>query len=89
MGQLLTVDGFRFSQRQSLSRTVENIEIQISADNITWESVGDFTLGNVNTYLDINLDDSKAFRYFKFIAKTAHDGTNNAAMAEIVAYIIE
>ena len=26
------------------------------------------------------------FRYLKFIAKSGHDGTNNAAMAEIIPF---
>lgn len=89
MGQSQTVDGFKFSQRQSLSRAVKDIEIQISTDNRTWESLGDFTLQNVSSEQNINLSASKSLRYFKLIAKTAYDGTDNASMAEIYAYIIE
>ena len=89
MGQSKTVDGFRFSQRQSLSRTVKDIEIQVSSDNSNWQSLGDFVLQNTAAPQDINVSASEAFQYFKFIAKSAHDGTDNAAMAEISAYIIE
>lgn len=89
MGQSNTVNGFKFSQRQSLSRSVKDIEIQISSDNTNWESLGDYVLQETASELNIDLAESKSFRYFKFIAKSSHDGTNNAAMAEISAYIIE
>ncbi|WP_241739510.1 DUF3472 domain-containing protein [Aestuariibaculum marinum] len=86
MGESKTIAGFRFIQRQSLSRAVKDIELQVSADNTTWTSIGDFTLANVSTVLDIDLSEAKTFRYFKFIAKTSHDGSDFAAMAEIVPY---
>ena len=89
MGQSQAVDGFRFSQRQSLSRAVKDIEIQVSSDNSNWQSLGDFVLGNSAAPQDIDLSAAETFRYFKFIAKSAHDGTDNAAMAEISVYIRE
>lgn len=89
MGQPQTVDGFKFSQRSTLSRAVKDIEIQVSADNTTWESLGNYALQNVTSEQNINLSEAKTFRYFKLIVKTAHDATDNAAMAEISAYTIE
>lgn len=89
MGQSNTLDGFRFLQRQTLSRAVKDIEIQISSDNTNWVSLGDFILQNSSAPQDIGLSSSETFRYFKCIAKSAHDGTDNAAMAEISAYTIE
>ncbi|MBN2597836.1 MAG: DUF3472 domain-containing protein [Marinifilaceae bacterium] len=89
MGQINTVNGFSFTQRQNLSRTVKDLEIQISDDNVTWVSLGDFVLEKTTNQQNIKLGTAKTFRYFKFIAKTAHDGTNNAAMAEIATYIVE
>ena len=89
MGQANTVNGFSFSQRQNLSRTVQDLEIQISSDNISWESLGDFVLEKATNQQTIELNTAKTFRYFKFIAKVSHDGTNNAAMAEIATYILE
>ncbi|MBJ6368948.1 DUF3472 domain-containing protein [Snuella sedimenti] len=88
-GAAITVDGFRFVQRQSLNRTVKDIEIQVSNDNSNWQSLGDFVLAKTTANIDINLPSPATFRYFKFIAKVAHDGTNNASMAEISAYLIE
>jgi len=86
MGESKIVDGFRFVQRQSLSRTVKDIELQISEDNNTWESLGDFVINNSANAHDVDLNEAKTFRYFKFIAKSSHDGTENAALAEIKPY---
>ncbi|PKQ66468.1 hypothetical protein BZG01_10590 [Labilibaculum manganireducens] len=89
MGQANTVNGFCFTQRQNLSRTVQDLEIQISDDNASWESLGDFVLEKATNQQTIELNTAKTFRYFKFIAKVSHDGTDNAAMAEIAAFIAE
>ncbi len=86
MGSENTVDGLRFTQRQTLSRTIKSIEIEVSNDNTNWISLGSFVLANSadNQYIDFS--SSQTFRYLKFIAKDAHDGSDNAAMAEIEAY---
>ena len=89
MGESYTIDGFQFYQRQTLSRTVKDFEIQISSDNANWESLGEFELEKNTTGQNINLPEAKTLRYFKFIAKTAHDGTDNAALAEIATYTID
>lgn len=86
IGNAESVDGFRFYQRQSLSRAVKDIEIQVSMDNSAWESLGDFVLQNTASFQDIDFQETKTFRYFKFIAKSAHDGTDNGAIAEIQPY---
>jgi len=86
MGASKTVDGFRFIQRQSLSRAVKDVELQISEDNATWESLGDFVINKSASAQDIDLNEAKTFRYFKFVAKASHDGTENAALAEIKPY---
>ncbi len=86
MGAEIEVEGIRFAQRQTLSRAVKDIEIQISSDNTTWESMGDFALQNVATEQDIDFGAAKTYRYLKVIIKASHDGTDNAAMAEIMGY---
>ncbi|WP_185154395.1 DUF3472 domain-containing protein [Fulvivirga sp. M361] len=86
MSQSIKIDGFRFTQRQTLSRAVKDIELQISSDNNNWESLGDFVLQKASDDQDINLSEPKTFRYFKFIVKSAHDGESHAAMAEISPY---
>ncbi|MDO5981818.1 DUF3472 domain-containing protein [Flavivirga spongiicola] len=89
MGAQTEVLGIRFAQRQSLSRTVKNIEIQVSTDNSSWSSLGNFELQNIKEVQDVNFTSAQTFRYLKFISTSSHDGTENAAMAEIKAYIIE
>ncbi|WP_255518153.1 discoidin domain-containing protein [Fulvivirga sp. M361] len=73
MGQSFKMYGFRFTQRQTISRAVKDIKLQISSDISHWESVGNFVLQRASDDQDINLSEPKAFRYFKFIAKSAHD----------------
>ncbi len=86
MGAEIEVEGIRFAQRQTLSRAVKDIELQISSDNTTWESMGNFTLQNIATEQDIDFGAVKTYRYLKVIIKASHDGTDNAAMAEIMGY---
>ncbi|WP_084158152.1 DUF3472 domain-containing protein [Gaetbulibacter saemankumensis] len=86
MGANKLVNGVRFYQRQSTSRSVENLELQISADNVNWTSMGDFVLGKTAEFQDVDFDAPQTFRYLKFIVKSGHDGTNNAAMAEIIPF---
>lgn len=86
MGEIKEVSGFRFSQRQTLSRAVKTLEIQISDNNTSWTSVGNFELMNASSKQDINLNSVQTFRYFKIIVKASHDGSDNAALAEVSAY---
>jgi len=88
-GSNVSADGIRLYQRQSLSRSVKDIEIQISTDNSNWESLGDFILQNNASAQDINFFESKTFRYLKIIMKSAHDGQSFAAMAELQAFVKE
>ena len=89
MGVSQEVAGIRFYQRQSLSRAVQNIEIKVSGDNVTYTSLGTFELLNVASEQDIDFSSPQTFRYLKFIATSSHDGTDNAAMAEIKPYIVD
>lgn len=86
MGQNNNVDGFRFVQRQSLSRAVKDIEIQGSNDNSNWTSLGNFSLQKIDSPQDYDLSGTQNFRYFKFIAQSSYDNTENASMAEIMPY---
>lgn len=86
MGTENLVDGVRFYQRQSTGRSVENLELQISTDNVEWTSMGDFTLAKTADAQEVDFDAPQTFRYLKFIAKSGHDGTDNAAMAEIIPF---
>lgn len=88
MGDLTTIDGLRFNQRQSLSRSVKEIRIEVSNDNSTWTSLGTFELQNTAGTQDITFSNSQQCRYMKFIATSAFDGADHAAMAEITAFSI-
>jgi len=86
VGTDLTVNGFAFIQRNSLSRAIKEVEISVSNDNITWTSVGNYTLNNVNTAQNIRLTNRATFRYFKIEAKSSHDGDRFAALAEVYCF---
>ena len=85
MADILDVSGFSFLQRDGM-RKVKNIEILVSTDNTQWESMGDFQLKEINTLHHINFNNKTSFRYFKIIAKSAFDGQQYAAMAEIMCF---
>ena len=86
VGEGLTVDGFAFIQRNTLSRAIKEVEIFVSDDNITWTSVGNYILNNVNTAQNIRLTNKATFRYFKIEAKSSHDGDRFAALAEVYCF---
>ncbi len=81
MQQALASKAFTLSQRGGM-RKVKDIELLISSDNNTWESLGHFILRNYGGQQVINLSTIKTFRYFKIIMNTAHDGQQFAALAE-------
>lgn len=85
MKEPATVNGFTLTQRRG-KRKVKDIEIQISNDNQNWESLGDYVLQDTTTPQNIDLAESRSFRYFKLIMKSAHDGEQFAAMAEVTVY---
>ncbi|WP_242203156.1 DUF3472 domain-containing protein [Aestuariivivens insulae] len=89
MGQSNTVDGVQFIQRQNLGRAVKDMELQISDDNVNWQSLGDYILQNITSEQNIDFSQTQTFRYLKFIAKTSHDGNHNASLAELAPYIYQ
>ena len=46
------IGGFNFVQRQSLSRNIEILSVDISDDNSSWTSLGEFTLEKVKAFQD-------------------------------------
>lgn len=87
--EVLNIDGFEFHQRQSGTRAIKELEILVSNDNVQWESLGEFTLLNIVAPQTIELEESKSFRYFKLVTKSAYDGTNFSALGEVSLYILE
>ncbi|WP_242205764.1 discoidin domain-containing protein [Aestuariivivens insulae] len=82
------IGGFNFIQRTSGTRNIEICEIEISEDNATWTSLGQFELEKSSTGAVQNkpLEEAVTARYFKFKVVKVFDGTNNAALAEISPY---
>ncbi|MDA0984486.1 MAG: discoidin domain-containing protein, partial [Bacteroidetes bacterium] len=79
------VKGFTFLQRNG-SRKIKDIEILVSEDASTWETLGDFVLSNINTPQNLDLVEQIFFRYFKIRIKSAHDGEQFASLAEVRIY---
>ncbi|WP_341216573.1 discoidin domain-containing protein [uncultured Wocania sp.] len=84
-GETITAKGFSFLQRNGM-RKIKDVEILVSADNVTWESKGNYVLKDINTIHHVHLDSETTFRYFKIVAKSAFDGAQFAAMAEIKCF---
>ena len=80
------IGGFNFVQRQSLSRNIEILSVDISDDNSSWTSLGEFTLEKVKAFQDRPLENPVNARYFRVNVVKVYDGTNNAALAEIAPY---
>jgi hypothetical protein len=81
MKQSLSAKGFTLSQRSG-QRKVKDIELLISSDNSSWESLGNHQLNDFAGQQVVNLSNSKTFRYFKIVMNTAHDGQSFAALAK-------
>ena len=82
MNEELVVDGFYFAQKNG-DRKIKEMEILISNDNESWESLGLFALANINRdnqYID--LDEPKSFRYFKLVPVSGHDSQKQPGLAE-------
>ncbi|NCU03418.1 MAG: discoidin domain-containing protein [Chitinophagaceae bacterium] len=86
LGSEKTANGLSVTQRSGLSRSVKNAELQISSDAVNFTSVNNYVFANSNgaQYFDFNT--TKTFRYFKIIAKSAWDGLQFAALAEVGLY---
>lgn len=80
------IGGFIFTQRQSLSRNIEILSIDISDDNVNWTSLGEFTLEKIKAAQDRPLTEAVKARYFRVNIVQVFDGTDNAALAEIAPY---
>ena len=78
------IEGFailtRVGDASSRPRTVE---LFTSEDGENWQSFGDFVLANSGDKQMIAIPEPVNARYFKMIAKNAHDNGNNIALAEI------
>ncbi|WP_037501214.1 DUF4998 domain-containing protein [Sphingobacterium deserti] len=88
MKDALEVDGFFFAQKNG-DRKVRELEILISQDNQTWESMGRHLLAAVdrtNQYIDLSA--RKTFRYFKIVPLSGHDSQKQPGLAEIGTFTL-
>ncbi|KQC00158.1 discoidin domain-containing protein [Pedobacter sp. Hv1] len=86
MGSAKSIDGIALAQRNTLSRSVKDFEILVSTDGQNFSSAGNYVLANSSSVQYFNLPTKQTIRYFKIIAKSAHDGDKYAALAEIGVY---
>jgi len=88
MGKQLQADGLTINQRQDVYRMVKNVEVLISADNVSWVSTGEYVVPNVKTLSKLPFDALKTFRYFKIIVKSNYDTVepDKSCIAEVGIY---
>ncbi|HWK56708.1 MAG TPA: DUF4998 domain-containing protein [Parapedobacter sp.] len=80
------IEGFAIISRLSAASRAKNVEFQTSEDGETWQSHGNRELANVAEKQFFDVDAPVNARYFQMIAKDAHDGGKNIALAEIGVY---
>ena len=86
LGGSKTTNGLSVTQRSGLSRSVKDAELFISNDGLTFTSVGTYVFSNTNGAQYFNFSSVKTFRYFKLVVKSAWDGLQFAALAEVGLY---
>ena len=86
LGSIKTANGLSITQRSGLSRSVKDAELLISNDGISFTSLGSYVFNNSNGPQYFNFSSVKSFRYFKLVAKSAWDGLQFCALAEIGLY---
>lgn len=88
MGNEVNLSGLQFAQRQTLSRAVNEIAIEVSTDNETFTPVGDFVLEEIADAQSVGFTAITA-RYVRVIMNSSYDTDRFAAMAEINAYTLD
>ena len=85
------ISGIEFAQRQSGSRGVNLIEIEVSGDNADWRSLGESNLLNITAPQMIEFEELETFQYFRIIIKSGYDDSGDAfnALGEVSPYILK
>jgi hypothetical protein len=86
LGSIKTANGLSVTQRSGLNRAVKDAELFTSSDGLSFTSVSNYVFGNANGAQYFNFSSAKSFRYFKLVAKSAWDGLQFAALAEVGLY---
>ncbi len=88
MKTAIEVGGFSFWQRQGTAvGTSDDIVVEVSNNNSTWETLIDTALQNSSGRPNIGFSPKKIFRYFRYIVNSSY-GTDekNASLAELGVY---
>lgn len=88
-GAEISIGGLQLAQRQSLSRAVKDLQIEISTDGSSWTSMGNFSLSRVAELQETDFSENKTARFVKVIIESSHDGSIYAALAQIGGYVYE
>ena len=88
MGRSLSIHGFVFSQRQSLTRNIKNLKVETSNDGITWTAVAGspFSLAQIKNPQTRGLPASISCRFFRMEITSnsdVYDGSTFAALGEV------
>lgn len=87
MGEEMEASGFTFNQRFPLVSPLKVVELEISKDNLSWESVGEFTLEQTGDKQYLPLTEAASFRYFRVTMKSSYNAqAPNASLAEVGVY---
>lgn len=86
MGVVNYVTGLFYVQRTPLDGAAKLVEIQVSSDNVTWNSLGAFTMENSGSKQYLEFFEPLNFRYFKMVFKSDYKNGLFTAIAEIGAY---
>lgn len=91
MKQVNPVNGLEIFQRQAGTRGVELIEVEVSDNNETWRSLGEFNLLNIVPGQRVEFEQAESFRYFKITIKSGFDdgGAAFTALGEVNLYLLE
>lgn len=89
MGEEAKVDGFVISQKAG-DRKIKELELLISNNNASWESLGIFALNNFDLMRQyVHLQTHRQFRYFKLVPISGHDSQQQPGLAEVSAFRFE
>lgn len=87
MGTENLVFGLSFMQRSPLDGPIQDIEIQISNDNVNWNTMGEYVLAAITENQFIDFPQPETFRYFRVICKSDGKNSRFTALAEVGAYV--
>lgn len=88
-GSEISIGGLQIAQRQSLSRAIKDVVVEISTDGTSWTSMGNFTLSRVAELQSVDFGENKTAMYVKIIINSSHDGSIYAALAQVGGYAYE